>query len=211
MADIAISPVNPQHVHVLRDVGIFSSTDDGATWTPSGWLTDKYITRITYDPTNSSVIYVATVQGVFKTENAGVDWMPLNNGLPIPLVIFTIEIDPADSNTLYIGTIGSIYHYEQAAEVDTDGDGVPDSTDNCTLVQNTAQRDTDGDGYGNYCDPDFDNNLVVNASDLAFFKTKFFSADSDADLNGDGVVNAADLAILKTMFFKPPGSSGLVP
>ena len=61
------------------------------------------------------------------------------------------------------------------------------------------------------CDPDFDNNLVVNASDLAFFKTKFFSSDPDADLNGDSVVNAADLAILKTMFFKPPGPSGLVP
>ena len=99
---------------------------------------------------------------------------------------------------------------------DTDGDGVIDSSDNCTLEDNgtlipdaggNVQLDTDGDGYGNICDPDFDNNLVVNASDLAFFKTKFFSSDPDADLNGDSVVNAADLAILKTMFFKPPGPS----
>jgi hypothetical protein len=94
---------------------------------------------------------------------------------------------------------------------DTDGDGLADYIDNCMLVSNSAQRDTDGDGYGNICDPDFDNDLIVNASDLAFFKTKFFSSDTDADLNGDNVVNAADLAILKTMFFKPPGPSGLAP
>ena len=94
---------------------------------------------------------------------------------------------------------------------DTDDDGVADSSDNCTLVSNPAQRDTDSDGYGNYCDPDFDNNIIVGASDLAFFKPRFFTDDPDADLNGDGVVMAADLAILKAMFFKPPGPSGLVP
>ena len=103
---------------------------------------------------------------------------------------------------------------------DVDADGVTDSADNCFLAPNGplipdagghVQRDTDGDDFGNVCDPDFDNNLVTNAADLAFFKTKFFSSDPDADLNGDNVVNAADLAILKTMFFKPPGPSGLVP
>ena len=103
---------------------------------------------------------------------------------------------------------------------DSDGDGVPDQSDNCILVPNgplipdaggNIQLDTDGDGYGNICDPDFDNNLIVNASDLAYMKTNFFSNDPDADLNGNGVVNAADLAILKNFFFKPPGPSGLVP
>lgn len=83
--------------------------------------------------------------------------------------------------------------------------------DNCTQTVNLDQRDTDRDGFGNTCDPDFDNNLIVNATDLATFKTRFFTADPDADLNGDGFVNAADLAILKTFFFKPPGPSGLVP
>ena len=95
------------------------------------------------------------------------------------------------------------------AATDTDGDGVNDSSDNCIQVHNPLQRDTDFDNYGNFCDPDFDNNLIVNAADLAFFKTKFFSTDPDADLNGSDIVNAADLAILKTMFFQPPGPSGV--
>ncbi len=51
--------------------------------------------------------------------------------------------------------------------VDTDGDGVPDELDNCVLVYNPPpfDCDTDQDGYGNLCDPDFDQNFVVNALD----------------------------------------------
>jgi hypothetical protein len=94
---------------------------------------------------------------------------------------------------------------------DSDRDGLIDSMDNCTLVPNPAQRDTDSDGYGNYCDPDFDNNLTVNAADLGYLKSAFFSTDPDADLDGSGSVNAADLAILKSFFFKSPGPSGLLP
>jgi hypothetical protein len=103
---------------------------------------------------------------------------------------------------------------------DVDADGVTDSADNCMLEPNgplipdpggNIQHDTDGDDFGNLCDPDFDNNLIINAADLAYMKTRFFMTDPDADLNGNGIVNAADLAIIKIMFFGPPGPSGLVP
>ena len=112
------------------------------------------------------------------------------------------NVDQTDSDGDGIGDV---------CDTDADGDGIADDVDNCNLVPNSDQRDTDSDGFGNICDPDFDSNLIVNASDLAYFKTKFFTDDADADLNGDNIVNAADLAILKTMFFKPPGPSGLVP
>ena len=93
--------------------------------------------------------------------------------------------------------------------MDSDADGVSDTMDDCLLVQNPSQLDTDLDGYGNACDPDFDQNGVVNAVDLARLKSVFFKHDPLADLNGDGVVNAVDLAILKGSFFKAPGPSGL--
>ncbi|MEL7451162.1 MAG: thrombospondin type 3 repeat-containing protein [Pseudomonadota bacterium] len=88
---------------------------------------------------------------------------------------------------------------------DTDGDGVPDATDNCLLVANPDQRDTDGDGFGNICDGDLNNDGSINFADLGLLKAVFFTNDDDADLNGDGVVNFADLGLMKAMFFMPPG------
>jgi hypothetical protein len=99
---------------------------------------------------------------------------------------------------------------------DADADGILDHEDNCIEAANgpaipdaggNIQLDVDGDGYGNICDPDFDQNGVVNAADLAYMRINFFSTDPLADLNGNGVVNAADLSIVRTMFFKPPGPS----
>lgn len=37
-------------------------------------------------------------------------------------------------------------------QTDTDGDGVPDTTDNCLATPNPDQLDTDGDGLGDLCD-----------------------------------------------------------
>jgi Thrombospondin type 3 repeat len=37
--------------------------------------------------------------------------------------------------------------------LDSDGDGVPDASDNCPLVANAGQADRDGDGIGDACDP----------------------------------------------------------
>ena len=114
-------------------------------------------------------------------------------------------------NSPVLSNLTSLKWSMAAPVVDTDGDGVPDDQDNCTLVQNPDQRDTDNDFYGNVCDPDFNNDLIINVSDLAYLKVNFFTTDPDADLNGDGIVNVSDLAIIKQMFFLAPGPSGTVP
>ncbi len=78
--------------------------------------------------------------------------------------------------------------------VDSDGDGVADDTDNCTLVTNPGQRDTDDDGYGNVCDGDFNQDGVVNFGDLAYLRIHWMTDDADADL-----------VALKALFYAPPG------
>ncbi len=93
--------------------------------------------------------------------------------------------------------------------LDSDSDGVLDYNDNCTLVANANQQDTDGDNYGNACDADFNNDMLVNSLDIGLFKAMFFaSGDIEADHNGDGVVNSLDIGLFKARFLQPVGPSG---
>ena len=94
---------------------------------------------------------------------------------------------------------------DDTLESDQDADGRIDACDNCLLVANADQRDTNGDGYGNLCDADFNNDLIVNVIDLGILRSAFFGTDPDADMNGDGVVNVLDLGLFRTRFFAPPG------
>ena len=132
------------------------------------------------------------------------------NGLPMTSDFDLAVYVKGDAKSTAVYNAQLIIEYGDQV-VDTDGDGVPDNADNCTLVFNPDQRDTDGDNYGNICDPDFNQDLIVNATDLIYLKSNFFTTDPDADLDGDGVVNSIDLAILRSFYFKPPGPSGLVP
>jgi len=124
----------------------------------------------------------------------------------LPVGVLTIRLTGID-------TTGQEGFAEESIEVlrDTDGDGIPDITDNCILVPNPDQRDTDGDGYGNACDGDLNNDGIVNALDVSIFKQRIGSSDPDADLNGDGIVNALDVSIFKSLIGKKPGPSGLRP
>lgn len=92
-------------------------------------------------------------------------------------------------------------------ETDSDGDGVPDSSDNCSAVANASQTDTDNDGYGNACDADLNNDGIVNSLDVSALRTAFGASNPAGDLNGDGAVNALDLGQLRRLFGTRPGPS----
>ncbi|MFP6639443.1 MAG: thrombospondin type 3 repeat-containing protein, partial [Myxococcota bacterium] len=88
---------------------------------------------------------------------------------------------------------------------DSDGDGVLDSVDNCTLVANADQADSNDDGYGNLCDPDLDGDDYVGESDLAALKAAFFGSDPDADMDSSGSVDFLDLGRMAAYYGGPPG------
>ena len=95
-------------------------------------------------------------------------------------------------------------------ETDADGDGIPDSSDNCTLVPNKTQVDTDSDGYGNACDADLNNDGFVNSLDLSQLRTQFGKRTQPGDINGDGIVNSIDLGQFNKLFGKTPGPAALL-
>ena len=68
---------------------------------------------------------------------------------------------------------------------DADGDGVPDSHDNCPTVANTSQRNTDGDRFGDACDRDNDADGVADSHDNCPGTANADQADRDGDGAGD--------------------------
>ena len=75
---------------------------------------------------------------------------------------------------------------------DTDGDGVPDTTDNCLLIANANQADGDGDGVGDACD---------NCPSIA--------NPDQSDVDGDGKGNVCDDELVDSVRdWSPTGEQG---
>jgi hypothetical protein len=79
----------------------------------------------------------------------------------------------------------SISGYAPPPPFDTDGDGRPDSSDNCPNVANYDQLNTDGDAQGNACDADDDNDTAPDASDNCPLNANTNQLNTDGDGQGD--------------------------
>jgi hypothetical protein len=101
---------------------------------------------------------------------------------------------------------------------DSDGDGIPDSSDNCPSIANPSQADCNHDGIGDICEiaagaEDVNRNGTpdscecvadlfvdhkVDGADLGILLGQWgpASANTVSDINRDGVVNGADLGLL---------------
>jgi hypothetical protein len=117
--------------------------------------------------------------------------------------------------TALLACVGATFPGIAALPADTDNDGIPDATDNCTMVFNPTQLDADNDGNGNICDADLDNNGLVGSWDYAIMRSMLYrfagysATAASADLDGNGIVNNDDVLHLRIMIDSPPGPSGL--
>lgn len=134
-ARIVIDPTNPNKIYVAtmglpmqrnQHRGLYKTTDGGATWTQSLFVSNQAgVSDVQMDPNNSQVLYASswdrirtnqesTVYGpnakVWKTTNAGSTWTQLTNGLPnFPCSRVNLAIHPTTSNIVYAAYVDTTF------------------------------------------------------------------------------------------------------
>jgi len=110
-----VDPVNPNVVYYgsgelnysldsYYGDGLYKSTNGGASWTRVATTGNvgSYISQVTIDPTNTSIVYVSGSLGVVKSTNGGATWASTGSGSNANCVL----IDPSNPQVLYCTTGG---------------------------------------------------------------------------------------------------------
>jgi photosystem II stability/assembly factor-like uncharacterized protein len=123
IGDVAVAPSDPKilwagtgEANIFRSsqagIGVFKSTDAGATWTRMGLENTSTIPRIVIHPKNPDVVYVAASghewtdnpdRGVYKTADGGKTWQKIL-GINEKTGAIDLVMDPSDPETLYAST-----------------------------------------------------------------------------------------------------------
>ncbi len=116
VSGIAIDPNNSNIIYIVtgdddaRDtysVGVMKSTDGGLTWNKTGlefFSPNDSANEIIINPEDSNILWVATNQGFYRTEDAGVNWRRKLGGN-----IRDIKMRPNDPNIIYAVTSSEFY------------------------------------------------------------------------------------------------------
>ena len=121
---IAIDPQNTDTIYVgtsgrfVQNIskGILKSTDGGGSWIvlgsgfPAGntgnaqlLFSGVNISAVRVDPANSSVVYLASDNGMFRSTDGGLNWTAGNNGFGVGQSLALDTTSPAANRILYAG------------------------------------------------------------------------------------------------------------
>lgn len=179
---IAVDPSGSAYVTGSTDRVDFPTTPDAFDTTFNG-TSDAFVTKL--NASGSSLVYstylggsgqdvandiaVDALGGMYVTGNTQSSNFPVtmgtHNSAPGSQQMFVAKLTTTAPPPVPIN-----------CAPDSDGDGVPDSADNCPNTANVDQTDADGDGVGDVCD-----NCAQTAN----------ANQSDSD--GDGVGDACDI------------------
>ena len=128
----------------------------------------------------------ATYQKVFTSADVyGSAWFERTLGTAGRYVKVTVQGTPGTGRVQareleLLGTLAPVV--VPSPVIDTDGDGVIDSIDNCPTVRNAGQWDKDRDGIGNVCDADY-GTVATSTSPVVVMPT---------DTDKDGIADTTD-------------------
>ena len=115
---IGVSPANSNIIYVSMaplvspPAKVFLSKDGGQNWSLMTGLPDRMAMDFAFDPLDENISYVVYSgfggAHVYKTEDGGVTWESIDNGLP-DLPTNTIFVDPLIPSNIYVANDLSVY------------------------------------------------------------------------------------------------------
>lgn len=103
---IVVAPSAPHILYAgFSRGGMYLSEDSGLTWNEvnNGFVLPPGVSALAVDPFSSSIVYMGTYSGLFKTDNSGDAWMPISAGLG-STDIRALAIDVGNQQIIYVGT-----------------------------------------------------------------------------------------------------------
>jgi Tol biopolymer transport system component len=207
-------------------------TSPGRDFAPA-WSPDSRKLAYAADPTSSGAVTLHVVDadgtndvplGVSGEDPA---WSPDGQKIAFELNASISVVDADGQNPIPLTSTGNDHSpaWEPAPIVDTDGDSIPDSRDNCPLVANPSQSDVDADGVGDACDncvyapnganeagiPGVGNQTDTGGVGRVSPPDGIGDACQCGDVNGDGRVTLTDVTLVSRSLLHPPSAVLLRP
>ena len=104
---VAVQPHRPEELWAAADrIGLFHSTDHGATWSQVGPEIDADIWSIGLDPTDDQRMFLGTCPGVWRSRDGGESFEELTTSISADCPIGTsrttnVLVDPSDQNVVW--------------------------------------------------------------------------------------------------------------
>ncbi len=112
---ILLDPTNPQRMYIaISAAGCYRSDDGGLTWRPhnknvrADFMPNKFpefgqcVHKMVMHPSNPNLLYQQNHCGVYRSDNAGEDWIDIGEGKLPSRFGFPIAVHPTDPRTVYV-------------------------------------------------------------------------------------------------------------
>ncbi len=110
--NVVFDPQNPQILYAGvwsvddgKAGGVYKSTNGGDTWTELEDMRDKSVRALVVDPSDTNVLVVGAISGVFRSTDAGASWDRISpKDHPDLINVESVAIDPRNPQIIYAGT-----------------------------------------------------------------------------------------------------------
>lgn len=112
---ILLEPTNPKRMYIaISAAGCYRTDDGGQTWNPfnknvrADFMPDKFaeyghcVHKMAMHPSNPNVLYQQNHCGIYRSDNAGEDWIDIGEGKLPSRFGFPIAVHPTDPKTIYV-------------------------------------------------------------------------------------------------------------